>query len=43
MSGMVVSVGHLMNVKRFDTEIKIEIKDCCHCCQGIMMIEILFR
>jgi hypothetical protein len=27
MSGTIVSVGHLMIVKRFETEIKIEIKD----------------
>jgi hypothetical protein len=27
MSGTVVSVGHLMIVKRFETKIKIEIKD----------------
>jgi hypothetical protein len=27
MSGTVVGVGHLMIMKRFETEIKIEIKD----------------
>jgi hypothetical protein len=27
MSGMVASLGHLMIMKRFDTEIEIEIKD----------------
>jgi hypothetical protein len=27
MSGTVVSVGHLMIMKRFETDIKIEIKD----------------
>jgi hypothetical protein len=37
----VVSVGHLMIVKRFETEIDIEIPNYMH--QGIPMIKILFR
>jgi hypothetical protein len=38
---MVVSVGHLMIVKRFETEIDIEIPNYMHQC--IPMIKILFR
>jgi hypothetical protein len=37
----VVSVGHLMIVKRFETEIDKEIPNYMH--QGIPMIKILFR
>jgi hypothetical protein len=38
------SVGHLMIVKRFETEIEVEIKDShLYAHQGTMMIGILFR
>jgi hypothetical protein len=41
ISDTVVSVGHLMIMKRFETEIEIQDSNYMH--QGITTIEILFR